>query len=164
MSQLTVTELARAGPNERPLATMDSIMAGTFSSDDSETARLRGAQLEGQVRGVPGALLGPLAEPWGQVMLTGNPCGTSIVPFQGELTPMQLQQSMSMGYPLQAPPLQSMSQTSAPPTMQSSGMPLGSAPPTMQSSGMPLGSALPITQSSGMPLGSAPSTMQSWCL
>ena len=41
MSQLTVTELARAGPNERPLATMDSIMAGTFSSDDSETARLR---------------------------------------------------------------------------------------------------------------------------
>ena len=43
-------------------------MDGTFSSDDTETATRRAAQGELQVqgRGVPGALLGPLA---------GDACG-----------------------------------------------------------------------------------------
>ena len=161
MANMSVAEV---GPSERPLATLDSIFAGTFSSDDSETARLRAAQ-DGQVRGVPGALLGPLAEPLGPVMLAGNPCGVSLGQLRDESAGSSLAlrplQSMSLGYPLQAPPLQSMSQGSTMQAMQSSGMSSGSTMQAMQSSGMPSGSTMQAMQSSGMPLGSTMQAMQS---
>eukprot|EP00439_Symbiodinium_sp_Y106_P003387 s10951_g1.t1 len=71
-----MAQMRLADPGEfRPLTSMDRIMDGTFSSDDTETAARRAAQGELQVRGrgVPGALLGPLAEPLGPVMLGGRP-------------------------------------------------------------------------------------------
>ncbi|CAE7327628.1 GIP, partial [Symbiodinium sp. CCMP2592] len=70
-------------PADRPLASLESIMAGTFSSDDTEMARARAEQGEAHARGVPGALLGPLAEPLGPVVLAGRPGDPSGGQHQG---------------------------------------------------------------------------------
>ena len=136
---------------ERPLASLDAIFAGTFSSDDSETARMRANQAERQLRGVPGALLGPLAAPLGSVSLSGDPNSGGFLPLQD--VPMEpVEQSMqSSGMP----------QGTALQLMQSSGMPQGTALQSMQSSGMPQGTALQSMQSSGESQGTALSSMQS---
>eukprot|EP00439_Symbiodinium_sp_Y106_P015885 s1882_g2.t1 len=83
VAQMSVAAPLSHPSQERPLATLDSIFAGTFSSDDSETARLRAAQADGQMRGIPGALLGPLAEPLGPVILGGNACGSALMNATG---------------------------------------------------------------------------------
>ena len=54
----------------RPLASTARIMEGTFSSDSSETARRRAEEAK---RGVPGALLGPLALADRPFFLEGDP-------------------------------------------------------------------------------------------
>ncbi|CAE7943445.1 unnamed protein product, partial [Symbiodinium sp. KB8] len=74
LSQMNLGGEDRGTVGERPLATMDSIMAGTFSSDDSETAKRR---LE-QGRGIPGSLLGPLAAPLNPIVLPGFPGGENV--------------------------------------------------------------------------------------
>ena len=144
VAQMSVAAPLSHPSQERPLATLDSIFAGTFSSDDSETARLRAAQADGQMRGIPGALLGPLAEPLGPVILGGNACGSALMSFPDSvgpaLSPGPLPGSTLEG-PLQAPSLQVMSQGSSTSAMQLAGMPQGSSTSAMQLSGMPQGSS-----------------------
>ena len=75
--QLSQVSVGQGGPEpefQRPLASLEKVMAGTFSSDGSETARRRAA--EGG-RGVPGRLLGPLADSNLPVQLHGNPGTTT---------------------------------------------------------------------------------------
>ena len=57
---------------DRPLATADRIMAGTFSSDDSETARRRAEEAR---RVIPGAVMGPQGPPEQQAMEVGGRLG-----------------------------------------------------------------------------------------
>ena len=60
------------GMEWRPLAPMSRMLEGTFSSDSSTTARRR---MEEALRGVPGALLGPLAGVNAPLALDGLPMG-----------------------------------------------------------------------------------------
>ena len=104
----------------RPLASMQKIMAGTFSSDDSETARNRMAEA---TRGIPGSLMGPLALSKWPLVLYGDPGSTS----------------GAMGVPPGMPPAQQAMGSSAMPSFQQT---MGSlAMPTFQqtmgSSAMP---------------------------
>ncbi|CAE7247025.1 GIP [Symbiodinium necroappetens] len=73
LAELRVGTEAESGPGvvmNRPLASTTKIFQGTFSSDSSETAMKRAA--EGQ-RGVPGALMGPLALADHPFTLEGDP-------------------------------------------------------------------------------------------
>ena len=73
LTELHVRTEAGSGPGvvmNRPLASTTKIFQGTFSSDSSETAMKRAA--EGQ-RGVPGALMGPLALTDQPFTLEGDP-------------------------------------------------------------------------------------------
>ena len=110
------------GMEWRPLAPMSRMMEGTFSSDSSGTARRR---MEEALRGVPGALLGPLAgvniplaldglpigEDWRQPMeVDGVPLrehGTSELSSMSR--PQQALELSSMSRPQQASELSSMS-------------------------------------------------------
>ena len=110
------------GMEWRPLAPMSRMMEGTFSSDSSGTARRR---MEEALRGVPGALLGPLAgvniplaldglpigEDWRQPMeVDGVPLrehGTSELSSMSR--PQPASQLPSMSRPQQASELSSMS-------------------------------------------------------
>ena len=113
---------------ERPLATMDSIMAGTFSSDDSQTARRR---LE-QERGVPGSLLGPLAAPLAPVVLSIGAPGEAEL----EMARRSLQERAAEALAAerqrlsQEPPL--VGSTPPPGLMQLPSIPQGSATAPMQ--------------------------------
>ena len=55
LSQVSMGQHGQESGFQRPLASLEKVMAGTFSSDDSETARRRAAEGE---RGVPGRLFG----------------------------------------------------------------------------------------------------------
>ena len=94
----------------RPLAPMSRMLEGTFSSDSSGTARRR---LEEAQRGVPGALLGPLAAVNVPLALDGLPIGEEWSgPMEAERWPRSAQQASelsSMSRPQQASELSSMS-------------------------------------------------------
>ncbi|CAE7666784.1 unnamed protein product [Symbiodinium pilosum] len=74
---------------ERPLASAERIMAGTFSSDDSETARRRAEEAR---RVIPGGLMGPqgnleqtgVGERWTSGTQTGLPQTSSAMDFEYE--------------------------------------------------------------------------------
>ena len=74
---------------ERPLASAERIMAATFSSDDSETARRRAEEAR---RVIPGGLMGPegnleqtcVGERWASGTQTGLPQTSSAMDFEYE--------------------------------------------------------------------------------
>ena len=140
---------------ERPLATMDSIMAGTFSSDDSETARRR---LE-QERGVPGSLLGPLAAPLAPVVLSGAPGEAEL-----EMARRSLQERAAEALAaerqrlLQEPPL--VGSIPPPGLMQLPSIPQGSATAPTQLPSVPQGSTTAPTQLPSVPQGSTTAPAQ----
>ena len=159
-----MAQMRLADPGEfRPLTSMDRIMDGTFSSDDTETAARRAAQGELQVhgRGVPGALLGPLAEPLGPVMLAGRPgddfAGRTFLGRNPLSAPLQSSQlsGMPQGTALQSSQLSGMPQGTALQSSQLPGMPQGTALQSSQLPSMPQGTALQSSQLSGMPQGTA---------
>ena len=141
---------------ERPLATMDSIMAGTFSSDDSQTARRR---LE-QERGVPGSLLGPLAAPLAPVVLSIGAPGEAEL----EMARRSLQERAAEALAAerqrlsQEPPL--VGSTPPPGLMQLPSIPQGSATAPMQLPSIPQGSAIAPTQLQSVPQGSTTAPTQ----
>ena len=148
---------------ERPLATVDSILAGTFSSDDSETAR---ARME-QSRGIPGSLMGPLAAPLGPVVLSGDPGGMGADDeqraLQGRAAEALAVERLRFSQELPPPGLVQVSsvlQGSASVSMQSSAAPRGSLSVPMQLSVAPQGSSSVPMQLSAAPQGSSSVPMQ----
>ena len=164
LSQMNLGGEDRGTVGERPLATMDSIMAGTFSSDDSETAKRR---LE-QGRGIPGSLLGPLAAPLNPIVLPGFPGGENV----DEATQKALQDRVAEALSAERARLaqEALRNPAQPPGLplepaasiqQSLSAPQGSGPSAMQSLSAPQGSSQSAMQSLSAPQGSGPSAMQS---
>ena len=149
LSQMSITGGDADRTGERPLATMDSIMAGTFSSDDSETAKRR---LD-QGRGVPGSLLGPLAAPLNPIVLSGIP-GEEV----DETAQRALQDRVAEALAAERVRL---AQEALKNPVQPPGLILESTVPAMQSLSAPPGSALSAMQSLSAPQGSGQSAMQS---
>ena len=178
LSQMSIGggDADRAG--ERPLATLDSIMAGTFSSDDSETAKRR---LE-QGRGIPGSLLGPLAAPLNPIVLSGIPGGEEVDEAAQRALQDRVAEALAaervrlaqeaLKNPAQPPGLilestvPAVQSLSAPPgftlsAMQSLSAPQGSGQAAVQSLSAPQGSGQSAMQSLSAPQGSGQSAMQS---
>ena len=87
LQQLSLTAASRmreGGPlrADRPLASADKIMAGTFSSDDSDTARLRAEEAR---RIIPGAIMPNLGPPPQQAMGADGGCAAQ----SGRSAPLQ---------------------------------------------------------------------------